>query len=59
MFIYDDKNLAIIALMVIAIIVLWATGHKGLGVVSNIVCGLVGFVTGSAITKEEKGGLPK
>lgn len=56
MFVFDDKNLAIIALMIIAVIVLWVTKTDGLGVVSNIVCGLVGFVTGSTITKEEKGG---
>lgn len=48
MFVFDDKNLAIIALMIIALAVMWITKADGLGVVSNIVCGLVGFVTGKS-----------
>lgn len=52
----DDKNLAIIALMSIAFAVLYFTKTEGLNVISNIVCGLVGFVTGKTVTKDYKGG---
>ena len=47
----DDKDLAIIALMLIAFSVLYFTKESGLNVVSNIVCGLVGFVTGKSAKK--------
>ena len=46
MFGFDDKDLAILALMLIALAVLYFTRNEGLNVVSNIVCRLVGFVTG-------------
>jgi len=53
---FDDKDLAIIALMFIAFAVLYTTKAAGLNVVSNIVCGLVGFVTGKSGTRS-KGGI--
>ncbi len=53
---FDDKDLAILALMLIALAVLYFTKTEGLGVVSNIVCGLVGFVTGRAKPTSERGG---
>lgn len=55
MFGFDDKDLAILALMLIALAVLYFTKTEGLGVVSNIVCGLVGFVTGRAKPTSERG----
>lgn len=48
----DDKSLAIIALTIIAITVILATGTRGLDVITNIVCALGGFVTGRMIQKE-------
>jgi len=50
---FDDKNLAIIALAIIAGAVLYFTKTEGLNVVSNIVCGLVGFVTGAVATEKK------
>lgn len=49
MFDIDDKDLAIIALTLIAFLSLEYGGVKGLEVVTNIVCALGGFVTGKAI----------
>lgn len=43
----DDKNLAIVGLTLIAFLVLQYTGTEGLDVVTNIVCGLGGLVTGT------------
>lgn len=42
----DDKDLAIAALTIIAMVTLLKTGDAGLSIIGNIVCGLVGFVTG-------------
>jgi len=50
----DDKDLAIIALTLIAVMVIIITKEKGLDVITNIVCALGGFVTGKMMTKEEK-----
>ena len=50
----DDKDLAITALTIIAIMVILITKEKGLDVITNIVCALGGFVTGKMIQKEEK-----
>jgi len=50
----DDKDLAIGALTLIAIMVIIIVGEKGLDVITNIVCALGGFVTGKMIKEEEK-----
>lgn len=50
----DDKDLAIGALTLIAGMVIFITGEKGLDVITNIVCALGGFVTGKMLQKEEK-----
>jgi hypothetical protein len=45
----DDKDLAIIALLLIALAVLYFTKDTGLDVVTNVVCAIGGIVTGKAL----------
>lgn len=45
----DDKDLAIIALMVIAIAVLYFSRGDGLDVVTNAICAIGGIVTGKSL----------
>lgn len=47
----DEKTIAILALLIIALAVVAMTGEKGLDVIINIVCGISGMVTGAALTK--------
>ena len=49
MFGLDDKDLAIIALLLIALATLYFTKVEGLDVVTNVVCSLGGIVTGKAM----------
>jgi hypothetical protein len=46
----DDKDLAIIALLLIALAVLYFTRDTGLDVVTNVVCAIGGIVTGKALS---------
>ena len=46
----DDKDLAIIALLLIALAVLYFTRDVGLDVVTNVVCAIGGIVTGKGMT---------
>lgn len=43
----DEKTIAIFALTVIAMAVIYKTGIKGLDVVTNVVCGISGLVAGA------------
>lgn len=52
----DEKVVAIIALLLIALVVIIVTDEKGLDVVINVVCALGGLVTGSAMAGNKKGG---
>jgi len=52
----EEKIVAILALFGIALAVVGVTGVKGLDVIINIVCTIGGFVTGVAMTNNEKGG---
>lgn len=47
----NEKTIAILALLFIAMTVIGVTGEAGLDVVINIVCTIGGFVTGSVMTK--------
>lgn len=46
----DEKIVAILALLLIALTVIFLTKDLGLDVIINIVCGISGLVTGSAMT---------
>lgn len=48
----DEKTIAILALLVIALAVIFATGQKGLDVVTNVVCGISGLVAGAMMTSK-------
>jgi len=51
---FEDKDLAIITLTIIALaIILWGKTADS-NIVSNIVCGIAGIVTGRAIEKNNK-----
>lgn len=56
MFWPDEKSIAIIALMVIAVVVIVVTKNVGLDTITNIVCVIGGFVTGGALNNMKKGG---
>jgi hypothetical protein len=45
----DEKIVAILALLIVAISVIGVTGEAGLDVVINIVCAIGGLVTGTAL----------
>jgi len=47
----DEKTTAILALLSVALAVIFTTGEAGLDVVTNTVCGISGLVTGAALTK--------
>lgn len=59
MFWPDEKSIAIIALMAIAIVVILVTKNAGLDTITNIVCAIGGFVTGGALSKIKTGGIEK
>jgi len=48
----DEKIIAILALLVIALGVIFKTGIAGLDVVTNIVCGISGLVAGVMLTNK-------
>lgn len=52
----DEKTIAILALLFIALAVVGVTGEEGLDVVTNIVCGISGLVTGVMLTNKKEGG---
>lgn len=52
----DEKIVAILALLVIALTVIGVTKADGLDVVTNVVCSLGGLVTGSVLTNRRNGG---
>ena len=47
----DEKTTAILALLTIALAVVFMTDKHGLDVVTNVVCAIGGLVTGSALSK--------
>jgi hypothetical protein len=47
----DEKVVAIVALLLIALAVIGVTKETGLEVVINVVCAIGGLVTGAALTK--------
>lgn len=51
----DEKIIAILALLIIAIIVIGVTKEAGLDVVINVVCAIGGLVTGVAMTNKSNG----
>lgn len=53
----DEKIVAILALLIIAIGVIVVTEEAGLDVVTNVVCALGGLVTGQAMGNNKKGGI--
>lgn len=52
----DEKIIAILALLLIALTVIGVTKEAGLDVVINTVCAIGGLVTGSAMAKKKEGG---
>lgn len=52
----EEKIVAILALLAIALIVIGVTGEAGLDVVINVVCAIGGLVTGAAMANDKKGG---
>lgn len=52
----DEKIVAILALLVIALVTIGVTEKLGLDVVTNVVCAIGGLVTGGALTNNKKGG---
>jgi len=52
----DEKIVAILALLVIAIFTIGVTEKAGLDVVVNVVCAIGGLVTGQAMENNKKGG---
>lgn len=52
----DEKIVAVLALLVIALATLLTTSNEGLDVVINVVCAIGGLVTGAAITNNKEGG---
>lgn len=51
----DEKIVAILALMIIAIVVVFVTKNAGLDVVINIVCTTGGFITGASMVYGKSG----
>jgi len=50
----DEKIVAILALLVIAIFTIGVTEKEGLDVVINVVCAIGGLVTGAAMNGKPK-----
>ncbi len=47
----DEKNTAILSLLLIASFVIFTVKGEGLDVVTNVVCAIGGLVTGNALEK--------
>jgi len=52
----DEKIVAVLALLVIALATIFVTKIDGLDVVINVVCAIGGLVTGQAMENNKKGG---
>ena len=52
----DEKIVAILSLLVIAVMVIGVTGEAGLDVAINVICAIGGLVTGAAMANNKEGG---